>query len=249
MTDASEIPPRLLPVGDAALCVEFAAEYTPEAAAQARYLDRQIAALIAAGEGAGIVECVPTLRSLLIHFDPLRLSLYRLRGMLARLPPVAEEMARGDAWRLPICYEAEFAPDLADLSARLGLAPEEVVGLHVGGTYRSAMVGGYPGYAYLDGLSPRLAVPRRTTPRLAVPMGSLGIANAFTAIYPATVPGGWHIIGRTPVPLFDPARSARPSLIATGDVVTFEPVDAARFAVLAEAFQAARLDPIAFCRA
>jgi inhibitor of KinA len=108
-------------------------------------------------------------------------------------------------------------------------------------------VGGYPGFPYLAGLDPRLAVPRRTTPRLAVPAGSLGVANEFTAIYPQTVPGGWHLIGRTPVPLFNPGRE-RPALITTGDEIRFRAVSPAEFTTLAERF-AAGADPAGELRA
>lgn len=233
--------PRLLPVGDAALTVEFAESYAPEAAARARSLDRQL-------EGTdGIVERVATLRSLTIHYDPDRLSLRRLTALLRGLPPAAATEAEGARWVLPICYEGEYAPDLTDLAARLSLTPAEIVAIHAAGRYGAVMVGGYPGYPYLAGLDPRLAVPRRTTPRVAVPAGSLAVANEFTAIYPQTVPGGWNLLGRTPVPLFDAARE-RPSLIATGDEVRFRPIPPAEFAALAEGFRASA-DPLALCRA
>ncbi|TCH95965.1 5-oxoprolinase subunit PxpB [Roseococcus sp. SYP-B2431] len=233
--------PRLLPLGDAALTVEFGPAYTPEAAARARSLDRQL-------QGTeGIVERVATLRSLTIHYDPRRLSLRRLTALLRGLAPAAETEAEGARWMLPICYEGEYAPDLTDLAARLGMPPGEVVAIHAAGRYLAAMVGGYPGYPYLAGLDPRLAAPRRTTPRIAVPAGSLGVANEFTAIYPQTVPGGWNLIGRTPVPLFDPLREP-PSLVATGDEVRFRPIPPAEFAALAEGFRAGA-DPVALCRA
>lgn len=240
--DAMHLPePRLLPVGDAALTVEFAASYTPEAAGRARSLDRQL-------EGVeGIVERVATLRSLTIHYDPRRLSLRRLTELLRGLPPAAPVEAESARWVLPICYEGEYAPDMADLAARLGLTPEEIVSIHAGGRYRAVMVGGYPGYPYLAGLDPRLAAPRRTTPRVAVPAGSLGVANEFTAIYPQTVPGGWNIIGRTPVPLFDPSLDP-PALVATGDEVRFRPIPAAEFSTLAGRIGAGA-DPVELCRA
>ncbi len=234
--------PRLLPLGDGALTVEFAAAYTPEAAARARRLDRQL-------EGVdGIVERVATLRSLTIHVDPSRLSLRRLKALLQDLPPAIEAETAPAHWVLPICYDGEYAPDLAELAARLGLRPQAVVEIHSAGRYHAAMVGGYPGFPYLAGLDPRLSAPRRTTPRLAVPAGSLGVANEFTAIYPQTVPGGWSLIGRTPVPLFDATRLAHPALIGTGDEIRFRPVPPAEFEVLATAFREGA-DPVALCRA
>ncbi|WP_424812783.1 5-oxoprolinase subunit PxpB [Roseococcus sp. YIM B11640] len=236
--------PQLLPVGDAALSVVFAEAYSPEAAGRAQALDRQLAALAE----PGITECVPSLRALLIHYDPQRLSLRRLTALLESLPPAGAADAAGAAWSLPICYEGEYAPDLADLAARLSLSEAEIVAIHAGGRYHAAMVGGYPGYPYLAGLDARLRLPRRTTPRVAVPGGSLGIANEFTAIYPATVPGGWHILGRTPVPLFDPLREARPALVAAGDAIAFRPIPPAEFRRLDAEFRAGA-DPVELCRA
>ena len=233
--------PRLLPVGDAALTVEFAPGYTPDAAARARSLGRQLQGV------EGIVDRVATLRSLTIHVDPRRLSLRRLTELLRQLPPAAESESEGARWVLPACYESEFAPDLAELAGRLGLTPAEIVAIHSAGRYRAVMVGGYPGYPYLSGLDARLRVPRRTVPRLAVPAGSLAVANEFTAVYPQTVPGGWNLIGRTPVPLFDPGREPA-AVVATGDEVAFRPVSPAEYAALEEHFRAGA-DPLAECRA
>lgn len=248
MSTASAPPPRLLPVGDAALAVEFADAYDPAAAARVLRLDRQLAGRVHVTKG--VLECVPTLRSLLIHYDPVRLSLRRLTALLRALPEAAEAAeARAAAWCLPVCYEGGHAPDLTELAERLGLAHEAAVGLHAGGRYRAAMVGGYPGFAYLSGLDPCLTAPRRASPRLTVPEGSVGVANAFTGIYPAAVPGGWHLIGRTPVPLFDHGRSERPALIAAGDRVTFRRIDAAAFGEFQAAFREKRADPVEACRA
>lgn len=132
---------------------------------------------------------------------------------------------------IPVHYGGEFGPDLEALARHAGLAPEDVVRRHAAGAYRVAMLGFAPGFPYLLGLDPALAMPRLPTPRTQVAAGSVGIGGAQTGIYPRAGPGGWRVIGRTPLRLFDPAR-ASPSLLAPGQRVRFEPVDAAAFARL-----------------
>ncbi len=133
---------------------------------------------------------------------------------------------------LPICYDADLAPDLADVAARTGLAPDAVIARHLAADYTVGLVGFLPGFAYLDGLEPALALPRRDTPRTRVAAGSVGIADRMTAVYPFASPGGWHLIGAVPVPMFD-ATADPPARLARGDRVRFVRVDRARFDALA----------------
>lgn len=241
-------PPRLLPLGDAALTVEFAAVWSPEAAGRVRRLAAQLAAL-AAGE-KGIRECVPTLRSVTIHVDPMRLSLRRLQAMLQDLPEGTEAvLGEAAGWCLPVSYGGTEGPDLPDLASTLDMSEEAVVKLHAAGRYEAAAVGGYPGFAYLTGVDARLALPRRASPRLSVPEGSVAVANGFTGVYPATAPGGWHLLGRTPVPLFSTDRPGRPALVMPGDTVRFRPIAAEEFGALWSAFRDGRAEPVAACRA
>jgi KipI family sensor histidine kinase inhibitor len=137
-------------------------------------------------------------------------------------------------WRVPVCYENSFAPDLGEVANRTGLAPSEVVARHSGPSYHVYMLGFLPGFPYLGDLPRELALPRRANPRLRVPAGSVSIATTLTAIYPYESPGGWHLIGATPVRLFDPARS-RPALLEPGDEVQFQPIDPASFASIRKA--------------
>ncbi|WP_207537920.1 5-oxoprolinase subunit PxpB [Sabulicella rubraurantiaca] len=241
-------PPRLLLLGDAALTVEFAAAWSPEAAARVRRLAARVAVLAAAEEG--IREYVPTLRSVTIHVDPSRLSLRRLQAMLRDLPEGAEATA-GEAteWCLPVRYGGEQGPDLPEIASTLGMAEDEVAELHTAGHYEAAAVGGYPGFAYLTGVDGRLALPRRASPRLSVPEGSVAVANGFTGVYPATAPGGWHLLGRTPVPLFAPDRPGRPALVMPGDTVRFRAISPEEFEGLWSAFRDGRADPVTACRA
>lgn len=129
---------------------------------------------------------------------------------------------------IPVRYGGESGPDLNPLAAAAGLDAEAAIALHAAGEYRVAMLGFAPGFPYLDGLDPRLATPRRATPRVRVEAGSVGIGGAQTGIYPREGPGGWNIIGRTPLRLFDPAREM-PCLLAPGQRVRFRPIDDAEF--------------------
>jgi KipI family sensor histidine kinase inhibitor len=220
--------PRFLAAGDRALVVEFGDR-----------LDRRLsgavlrlAAILRREPPRGIVETVPTFRSLMVYYDPLMTSRAELeaaiRGRLGR----GEERARAvQLWHVPVCYEDEFAPDLPEVAARLGLSPADVVALHSGTQYHVYMLGFLPGFPYLGDLPEALALPRRADPRLSVPAGSVSIALTLTAIYPYQSPGGWHLIGTTPIRLFDAARP-QPALLAPGDAVRFEPIAPARFAAI-----------------
>jgi inhibitor of KinA len=134
---------------------------------------------------------------------------------------------------IPVCYEPAYAPDLEDVATRTGLSADEVVARHIGGNHRVLMMGFAPGFPYLGGLDLRLAaVPRRATPRARVDAGSVAIANGQTSIYPFATPGGWNLIGRTPVALFDPLR-AQPALLQAGDRVRFVAISAREYERLA----------------
>ena len=139
-------------------------------------------------------------------------------------------------WRVPACYEGEFAPDLAEVARLSGLAPAEVVALHSGTRFHVYMLGFLPGFPYMGDLPPQLALPRRADTRLRVPAGSISIANSLTAIYPYESPGGWHLIGATPIQMFDPERP-KPALFAPGDAVRFQPIDPAAFASIRRAVE------------
>jgi inhibitor of KinA len=138
-----------------------------------------------------------------------------------------------------VCYGGAHGPDLAFVAERAGLSPEEAAGLHASGSYRVYMLGFTPGFPYLGGLPERLAAPRLESPRLAVSPGSVAIGGAQSGIYPVRSPGGWRIVGRTPLRLFDPA-SPRPFLLAAGDGVRFQPVGPERFEAIAADVAAGR---------
>jgi len=222
---------RFLAAGDRALVVEFGDRVDRALSDDVLRLD---ASLRSTGL-AGVVETVPTFRSLMVHYDPLVTSRAELEQAIAVLLDRRSGLCRdATLWRMPVCYEGEFAPDLAEVARLTELTPREVVGLHSAVRYHVYMLGFLPGFPYLGDLPPRLALPRRADPRVRVPAGSVSIATTLTAIYPYESPGGWHLIGATPIRLFDPSRS-RPALLAPGDMVQFEPINPAGFAAIKEA--------------
>jgi inhibitor of KinA len=219
---------RFLSAGDRALVVEFGDHID-------RALSEEVLRLASSLRStglAGVVEMVPTFRSLMVHYDPLVTSRAELEGAIAALIDRAPgPRAAATLWRLPVCYEDEFAPDLTEVARLTGLAPGDVVTLHSGVRYHVYMLGFLPGFPYMGDLPAALALPRRADPRVRVPAGSVSIATSLTAIYPYESPGGWHLVGMTPVRLFDIGR-APPALLAPGDAVLFEPIDAAAFAAI-----------------
>ncbi len=217
--------PRFLPCGDAALSVEFGEEID-------RDLSRRILAIKAAVDEAGlegVVETVPSYRALLVHYDPLRTGSRRLVGELEPLLDGARRTSVADrTWRLPCCYDEEYAPDLPFVSEFTGIPPERIVELHAATIHYVYMLGFAPGQPYLGDLPPELAVPRRDNPVPRIERGSVVTATGLTVVYPIANATGWHVIGRTPVRLFDPFGDP-PVLLAPGDTVVFEPVDAGTF--------------------
>ena len=211
---------RFLPAGDTALVVEFGDRI--DRALSDRVL--QLSQRIRVDRLPGVTETVPTFRSLMVHYDPTATNGARLVSEIrARIGDSEARTHRCRLWRLPACYAPSFAPDLVSVAERTGLAPQEVVRRHAQTQFHVYMIGFTPGCPYMGDLPPELHLPRRVDPRMRVPSGSIAIAAGLSIIYPAESPGGWHLIGATPVQLFDP-RSKRPSLLAPGDAVRFEPV-------------------------
>ena len=212
---ASMTQPRIFPFGDGALVCE-----APPPATLACQ-ERVWATAEAARDWPHVVEVVPGMNNLTIVFDPLAGDPAWLAAELAAAweratvgRPSAREI------EIPVSYGGEFGPDLADVAAHTGLDAEEVVRRHAQGEYVVFFLGFQPGFAYLGGLDASLHTPRRAAPRIEVPAGAVGIGGAQTGIYPAAAPGGWQLIGRTELALFDPARTP-PTLLQPGDRVRF----------------------------
>jgi KipI family sensor histidine kinase inhibitor len=217
---------RIVFAGDSALVVEFEERIDPAVNARAIALAD---ALESAGL-AGVRDVVPTFRSVAVYFDPLH------TGGDALIARIETEAARASAQtcatrppvRIPVCYGGELGPDLEDVAAFAGMDEAAVVAAHTARTYRVFMLGFVPGFAYLGTVDGRIAMPRRTSPRVRVPVGSVAIAGVQTGIYPTETPGGWQLIGRTPIKPFDPDR-AEPFLLKAGDAVQFYTIDRDQF--------------------
>ena len=216
---------RFLPSGDTAIVAEFGDRID-------RTLNQRVLRLNAAVRARpirGVVETLPTFRSLMVHYDPLLTSSADVVSALRHIIDDGESSAGPvTLWRIPACYEGQHAPDLEEVAGRAHLPPEEVIRLHSTTRYQVYMIGFSPGFPYMGDVPEPLALPRRTDPRVRVPAGAIAIAAGMTAIYPVESPGGWHLIGATPVRLFD-LSWPQPALLAPGDSVCFEPVDSREF--------------------
>lgn len=230
---------RFLAAGDTALVVELGE--TADRATSDRVL--ALADAIEARAIPGIVELVPTFRSVMVHYDPLRLAADDLE---AEITPLLQMLGavrhRKRGFTLPVAYGGDLGPDLAEVAERTRLPPEEVVRLHASVDYHVYAIGFLPGYPYMGDVQEALSLPRRESPRLRVPMGSVCIAFRQTGIYSLESPGGWHLLGRTPVRLFDARRSSA-VLLAPGDWVRFEPISREAFDFLDAEAEAGRLEP------
>ena len=211
---------RLVQAGDSVVVVEL--EDRIDVRVNARAI--RLAEAIARADLRGVRDIVPTYRSVAVYYDPLRIDFSRLSDLLS-LAPAADREAVNQREprapvRIPVTYGGADGPDLADVAAFAKMSEAEVIARHTGRVYRVFMMGFLPGFPYLGTVDPSIATPRRTTPRLRVPAGSVGIAGAQTGVYPVDSPGGWQLIGKTPLRLFDRSR-ANPFLLEPGDDVEF----------------------------
>lgn len=226
---------RLSPLGDRCLLIEVG-DHIDDATHQRV---RAVCARLDAQPVPGMIELVPAYASVAVHYEPSRVpngptvgaapSPYErfaacVEAALADLEH--EPLAEPRHVEIPVVYGGAEGPDLEDVARRHGLSADDVVRLHSGATYRVYMLGFAPGFAYLGGLPPEIATPRRAEPRTHVPAGSVGIGGSQTGVYPLTSPGGWQLIGRTSLKLFDPTREP-PTLLAAGDIVRFRPTGSA----------------------
>ncbi|GAB4444346.1 MAG: 5-oxoprolinase subunit PxpB [Anaerolineales bacterium] len=210
--------PRLLPLGDSAMLVQWGNEMDFEVNQRVHAL----ANLIEASPLHGIIESVPAYASLLVHYDPLVVSFTQVRDFLREKLSQAQAAAARSPKRVevPVRYGGEHGIDLEAVARHLHLRVEEVIRLHSEKLYTVFMMGFTPGFPYLGKLDDALVVPRLETPRTRVPAGTVAIAGSQTGIYPLDSPGGWRLIGWTPLTLFDP-RAESPFLFAPGDEVKF----------------------------
>jgi KipI family sensor histidine kinase inhibitor len=225
--------PRILPVGDSAVSVEFGRDITLESNVEVH----QFAARVDGQAVEGVTELVPSYRSLLIHYSPMATGLSTITDAVRQLLGSPEtttlvgEVSASDSLGLtheiPVLYGGRHGPDLERVSEHAGIPSEEVVAAHTSREYRVYMLGFLPGFPYLGGGDPAIACPRLSTPRIRVPQGAVGIAESQTGVYPMDSPGGWNLIGKTPVNFFDP-ESDPPVAVEAGSFIRFVSVDGNR---------------------
>ena len=213
--------PKFLAAGDRAIVVELGDEISVECNRRVHSLHRAVAR----EDLPGVVDIIPTYRSLLVEYDATQVSYADMMARLVDIRGAAAEVPEDNTTvvHLPVLYGGEHGPDLEFVARNAGISIDEVIDLHSGTEYPVYMMGFTPGFPYLGGMSERIATPRLSTPRGVIPAGSVGIAEAQTGVYPIESPGGWQLIGRTPLRLFDVSRTP-PSLIDAGDCVRFVPL-------------------------
>ncbi len=212
---------KVMPAGDSALVVEFGNEINEAINEKVHALAQKIRQ----ENIPGITEMIPTFRSLLVSYDMLQISYSKLSVMLSVLSRELEmnRAAHRRIVKIPCCYGARFGADLTDMERLTGLSREEIIELHSSVDYKIYMLGFLPGFVYLGGLDKRLEVPRLDTPRVRIGKGAVGIGGNQTGIYPMDSPGGWRLIGGTPVDLYDPERED-PVLLRAGEYIRFVPI-------------------------
>lgn len=217
---------RILTAGDSALLIEFGKEINPET-------NRKITALVQLMREQhieGIVDVIPAFCSLLINYDPRVLSYEELKERMEHLLKMETktEATRKRIFEIPVCYGGEYGPDIENIAEHAGLSIEEVIKIHSSKDYLIYMLGFLPGFTYLGGLDERIHTPRLASPRLKIRAGSVGIGGSQTGIYPLDSPGGWQLMGMTPVSTYDPERQT-PILVEAGDYIRFIPIDEEEF--------------------
>lgn len=219
--------PTISPVGDCAISIDFGQVIDPKINRQIRQIIEQIKGL----QLDGIVELVPTYCALLVQYDAM---VYSYSDICRILEPTLQESVTDSANELvtiveiPTVYGGEFGPDLGFVASHNHLSEAEVVSIHSGTDYLVYMLGFIPGFTYLGGMDPRIATPRLSSPRTLIPAGSVGIAGEQTGTYPSDSPGGWQIIGRTPVTMYDMSKE-QAALLRAGDYVRYVPIDENEF--------------------
>ncbi|VEF46717.1 allophanate hydrolase subunit 1 [Bacillus freudenreichii] len=214
------------PAGDQAVLVEFENKIDQETNAMVR----QLAHLAEKESDNGLGEVILGYRSLLIHYNPVKLSFAEVQEKLEGWGKDASPAGSsgGREVHIPVLYGGEWGPDLEDVAEHNDLSPEEVISIHLGGEYLVYFLGFTPGYPFMGGMSEKISTPRLPSPRVSIPEGSVGIANNQTGIYPVQSPGGWRLIGRTPLRLYNPEKED-PFLLESGDRVFFEAITEEEF--------------------
>ncbi len=221
--------PELKPAGDSALLISFGETIEEEINGRVH----AIARAIEKADFEWLVEVVPAYSSLLVVYDLLKVSYAEVESAIKPLLSAETESFRGRLVEVPVVYGSSYGPDIDFVAKHNALTVDEVIEIHSKPVYLVYCLGFLPGFAYLGGMDERIAAPRLEKPRLKVPAGSVGIAGKQTGIYPLESPGGWRLIGRTPLRLFNPSKD-RPTLLQPGDRVKFVPINESEFRDLYE---------------
>lgn len=217
---------KMYTAGDSSVLIVFGQEISPE-------INAQITALVhmmKAQHIEGVTDMIPAFASLLINYDPRVISYDVLSARLEKLLKLEISGQASDSriYEIPVCYGGAYGPDLQAIADHAGLSPEEVIQIHSSRDYLIYMLGFLPGFSYLGGLDERIHTPRLANPRIRIPAGSVGIGGSQTGIYPLDSPGGWQLLGLTPVKTYDPSREV-PILFEAGDYIRFVPVSEEEF--------------------
>jgi inhibitor of KinA len=235
---------EFIPLSENAVVIKFGEQISTDV----HQWVRQVSAYFTEHQVEGVTEIVPAFTTVTVYYDPFQLARNStgkwdvksspfekictiLENILSSLRHTASP--QGKEVIIPVCYGEEFGPDLEEVARFNQLTPEEVIHIHTSGHYLVYMIGFVPGFAYLGGLSEKIATPRKASPRLRIPAGSVGIAGMQTGVYPIESPGGWQLIGRTPIPLFRP-HHPQPSLLQIGDFVRFQAITKEEYQYLQE---------------
>lgn len=217
---------KILTAGDSSILIQFGNAIDPD-------INARIAATVAIIKEQhieGVVDIIPAFCSLLINYDPRVISYDRMRERMEKIlsMEIAADAQKKRVYEIPVCYGGTYGPDLATIAEHAGLSEQEVIDIHSSTDYLIYMLGFLPGFTYLGGLDERIHTPRLANPRIRIPAGSVGIGGSQTGIYPMDSPGGWQLMGMTPVKTYDPEREV-PILVEAGEYIRFVPVDEAEY--------------------
>ena len=214
---------KVVPYGESAFLIQFADEISVETHLKVKACYQQLKKM----HIHGVHSLIPAYNSITVMFHSEKIESSTLKVFLENTPyKITEEELTKNIIEIPVCYEAPYSLDMEYISGKLNLSPQEVIDLHTAQPYLVYMIGFAPGFMYLGGLDKRLHTPRKQSPRVQIPAGAVGLADQQTGVYPLVTPGGWQIIGQTPISLFS---KEKPSLVAMGDYVQFVPISVAEF--------------------
>lgn len=218
--------PKILTSGDSALTIEFGREISPEINQRVS----AVAEMMKKHHIEGVTDTIPAFCSLMVCYDPRILSYAVISEKMRQLLKSEVSLTESEKVivEIPVCYGGKYGPDMQAVASHAGLSEEEVIKIHSGRDYLIYMLGFLPGFTYLGGLDERIHTPRLKNPRITIPAGSVGIGGAQTGIYPLDSPGGWQLIGMTPVKTYDPDREV-PILLSAGEYIRFVPIDESEF--------------------